>query len=497
MKRAETNFITDLLSNPKLTPDQKNKVFELALRDINKNGPDQRILQDLQIIKEKRGIVPESEIEEGDRKFVKKNGYWTTPVSVEDMKGWDGNVFTNLPVMDEETLKIMTKMGVPKPANEKNGIEPKNATKNLSQNSTIVKNITEEEIEKRLEKVMDPELELKNKQIKKKYHNPEKVLEWLKLFTLGYSSIKFSTHIWDEKDLFPTYNNFIEKVNNEFTDKRFSLLQNYSANLYWEKLYPFLFQQKLTSLEQSGKKAFGWGQHQIKIGWQYPGIIKEWCAENYDEKGIHSQHPFSMEIPDDLKPSVTIHGKTIKTFEDAANLFKKEIEFRDNDLYIGVKIAVKKEVGNFIVDEELLNSLRGCSFYTNTEYILKAVTRILRMIRSRPESQKIQITCHYDESLKEYQLEITHINSFSDKELSHPKIALSEDSGDLIFLRTILQSLCDFSIESRFKDSQGEFTSCRIDYLYKGVDENKWKPKINFINETPQGFKFLLKFPVL
>jgi len=202
-----------------------------------------------------------------------------------------------------------------------------------------------------------------------------------------------------------------------------------------------------------------------------------------------------MELPEDLRPEKPINGKTITTFEDVVNLFKKEIEFRDNDLYIGVKVAISNNLPKHDIDKKLLETLRGCNFYTNTEYVLKAIEIIFNMIRARSESLKIQIKCSLIDNDQSYQLEILHVNSYSDKELTHPKIMLKEGLGDMAILRTTLNSLCDFSIESRFKNENNEFVFARIDYLYDGVDREDWKPRKTMLDEEVNGFKFLLKFP--
>ncbi len=327
-------------------------------------------------------------------------------------------------------------------------------------------------------------------------HNPKKVVEWLNLFRNGYA-IKYSNHLWDGQDSFNSYCQFIEKLQNEFVKYRFNEMQNYSSNLYWKKLFPFLFQKELTKIQKQGKPPFGWGQHNIKIGWQYPDLLKNWCAEHFDYKGNEAELPFSMKLPSELRPSKAINGKTVVSFEDIVNLFKKEIEFRDNDLFIAVKSAIKKELNEYEINETTLEQLKGCSFYTNTEYVIKAVTRILWMIKSRSESRRVQISCTYKEDSKEYNFQIIHLNSFSDKEVNHPKLLLEENSGDLFILRETLQSLCDFSITSRFKEENNNLVYARIDYLYDGVEQNNWKPKIVKIDEATKGFTFNLTFPML
>src|SRR5690606_2321728 len=46
MKKEHARFITGLISNPKLSASQRDKVVELALTDLSKNGSEKRILKD-------------------------------------------------------------------------------------------------------------------------------------------------------------------------------------------------------------------------------------------------------------------------------------------------------------------------------------------------------------------------------------------------------------------------------------------------------------------
>lgn len=330
-----------------------------------------------------------------------------------------------------------------------------------------------------------------------KIHNPRKVVEWLKLFTLESSILKYSTHLWDEIGLFSEFEDFVTRLDEDLVKYKIYELQKYNSNLYWNKLYPFLFQKELTEIQRDGKTSFGWGQHNITIGWQYPGILRKWCANHFDYKGNDAKLPFSMELPFELRPNKPIAGKTIVSFEDIVNLFKKEIEFRDNDLYLAIKGAIRKELNEYDVNVNELENLKGCSFYTNTEYVIKAIIRIFRMIKSRSESNRVQIICNYNQDTLEYELNIIHLNSFSDKQLSHPKLLLTENSGDLHILRTTLLSLCDFSIISRFKDQDNNLINARIKYLYNDVKQNNWNPKIEKISDSAVGFMFNLNFPVL
>jgi hypothetical protein len=274
-------------------------------------------------------------------------------------------------------------------------------------------------------------------------------------------------------------------------------MSNYNSNLYWSKIFPFIFQNKLTKLQANEGKAYEWGSHKIKIGWQYPEDLKTWCDKHYKNILDECKKPHEMDLPKNMIPPAPINGKTITLFEDVVNIFKKEIEFRDNDFFLAVETARKKILDGFEIDNRNLENLRGCSFYSNTEYVCKAIERIFNMIRDRGSSTRVKICCNFSETEQVYNFKITHLNSYSDKELKHPKI-LSSQSGSFFILKRTLWSLCNFSIVSRFKDQDNNFVNARIEYLYDGMESNNWSPRITPLTDKQpvEGFTFNLTFPV-
>jgi len=329
-----------------------------------------------------------------------------------------------------------------------------------------------------------------SKEIKRENHKPQEILNWLKYFTLENSNIKYSTHIWDGNH-YNSYKDFIESIDNDFTDYNFSKMQFYNKDLYWNKIYPFLFQKDLTSIQRGGITKYGWGKYKLKIGWQYPEILGKWCEINFDNKTGDSKMPMTMGISKELLPKERIKGKTIQYFEDIVDVFKDEIEFRNDDLYLEVKKIIRQELSSF--NFEGLDKLKGKSFYTNTESISLVLRRIFKIIKKYSEHQEIKL----DSFLKDDSIfiEILQVNSFSNKDINHPKIILKEKTGDFYYIVNKLKSLCDFSIESKFRwNNDKKITSTRIDYLYDGVDDNDWKPETKILKEEAQGFKYILKF---
>jgi|GEM_PF-2147696 len=331
---------------------------------------------------------------------------------------------------------------------------------------------------------------------KRDEHQPKKIVEWLNLFHQE-SAIKYSTHLWDDKKLFPTYRDFIKQIQQEFKEYNFYDMPKYNSNLYYEKIYPFLFQYQLTSIEGSGDKKYSWGRYKIKIGWQYPKTVQNWCVENYDKPVIQNKTtPFEMPIPGDLKPDNPIDGKTIQFFENVIEVFKKEIEFRDNDLYKVFRFLTAKYGRYLDVDQNDIKKLKGVSFYTNTEHIEMALENIFQMIKERAteDSKKVKIRCKKNEN--SYELEIVHLHSFSLKDLDHPKLQIPENYGSMAGLRNKFRSLCHFSIQSKFRNKSGVLGDYEIAYLYDGVKKENWKPKITPLDEEAVGFVYKMIFVV-
>src|SRR5690606_28981074 len=104
-------------------------------------------------------------------------------------------------------------------------------------------------------------------------------------------------------------------------------------------------------------------------------------------------------------------------------------------------------------------------------------------------NKKVEITCAFKSDLKEYWLELLQVNSFADSTLFHPKLMLEDEMGDLSNVRANLNSLCDFAIESRFKNGDNSLIGARIDYLYKNIEKNNWKPLVTEeLPKNPRGF---------
>jgi len=365
-------------------------------------------------------------------------------------------------------------------------------------NSGLSKKEIEQIIDEKLKQGLKQELKEKDidneneKKKRKLEHDPKRVVELLKQFTNNNSDLKWTTHIWDDLSKFETINVFFNLLDKNL--KAFYQLQFLNSDLYWKKVYPFVFQKKIHRNKKTGEEIpFEWGQYKIKIGWQYPDTIKKWSEQNYDNKlGEEKRLPFEMKLPKELIPKQRINGKTVLYFEQVVDIFKNEIEFRENDLYFKIKRIIKVELNEFKIKN--IESLKGWSFFTNTEMVLKALKRIFGMIKKRTIFPEVEFNIISKNDT--ISIEILHYDSFSEKQINHSKIMLNEKSGDMTIIRDNLFSLCDFSVISKFKKENNDYYA-HIHYLYNGIDSDNLQPNIIELSENEvKGFKYILTFPL-
>jgi RNA-directed DNA polymerase len=329
-------------------------------------------------------------------------------------------------------------------------------------------------------------------------HDPIRLVELLKEFGSDQEDIKFTTHIWDGSEII-SFQHFSEKIYSRLHD--FKSMNELDNNLWMKKIFPFIFQDKLASK----KIPFSWGKDKITIGWNYPDYIRIWCADNYDGKGSRAIQPFNIVLPENFLPeSKVINRVTIKTFMDLVNIFKKEIEFRGNDFYIAILYLISSHLIGFEIDKTDLKTLKSFSVYTNTEKILKAISRIFSIINGIEcdKQQDCDQACklirirskfHDDEGGKFYTLEIIHVNSVCDKPHNHPK--LSGKTGDLANVVKDLKGRCDFSILGEFSNGNKRVFA-KLDYLYSRCDFQNFEVKITTNVDDPGGFVYWFKFYV-
>ena len=322
-------------------------------------------------------------------------------------------------------------------------------------------------------------------------HCPREIVNFLKLFSNKSSALKYTTHTWDISSdgsfSYASYKEFIEQCKKDFYEKyRYEGNKNYIYR-YNQTLY-YLIQDFLFR-EEDNEKYKGWGRFHIKIGYCYPkGELERWMDEN------PGKQPGSMPLsifPKELRPIV--NKKVLGNFEEVGSLFKKEIQFRGNDLYNDIKKVFGS--ADYEVDPERLETLKGIEFYTSTWSFKTALEIVKQNVAARSsEHNKVEIWAEVhdekNESEKYVDIFIDQLGSFSDKNVNDDKLMLRNGMGQISDIKKWLVSLCDFHVESRFM-IKGKKSFARIDYL-KDTDITK-EPEVSNIDNS-DGFKYCFRF---
>lgn len=270
---------------------------------------------------------------------------------------------------------------------------------------------------------------------KKENSLPKKLVKTLTNFTVD-TPIKYTTHLWDFggiKKEYKDFRGFIEAVSKQWKNIE-KELKELSPNLH-TKIYNFL-------LNKSSNDSWC-SRADISIGWSSLEGLEEWCNEG--------NSPFDFKLP---KP-YEIDNKTITTFGEVINLFKREIEIRnENNMLERIFLEEQEKLGGeFGVD---LIKLKGRTFYTDVEKFQESIGRIFEEIRKR---NAYEICIEVVEPNAEFiELKITQLNSSANR--SSKEMLNKVDDGDFKILKENLTNLCDWSIESSNKQE-----SYRVNYL--------------------------------
>lgn len=301
-------------------------------------------------------------------------------------------------------------------------------------------------------------------------HKPKELVDLLKNFSVNDSPLKYTTHSWDagrDANMFKDLSDFLALAQDQY--KTFSYkLKLLSGNLNG-KIYNFLFNKEISKT--------GWGdikfEKRIKFGWSSPELL---VACNEDP----SLNPEDFILPE--KYQLQKAGKTIQKFKHVIDVFKNEVEIRDENSSLLNLILQKHDSFLLSFSEPNINNLDNKTFYTDVQWLTKAMDLIFENIQKRPQHRDVFYSV--SELQKDrYVLEILHKNSFNlGKSIYDEKLMLSK--GDFSSIKDYLMNLCDWSIESQF--TEGFY---RINYL---TSDNE-KPPYEKI-EGAEGFKHILTF---
>jgi hypothetical protein len=254
-----------------------------------------------------------------------------------------------------------------------------------------------------------------------------------------------------------------------------------------------------TSIDENGIPKFGWPKiNDLKIGWQFPNnLLIDWCKENFDNKNeTEIKYPFQFTILKKIRPKKPIKGKIVTTFENVVDIFKTEIQFRDNYLYKELNKRQRKMADYEFIGIENFKSL---DFYTYTSGFLSSIDVILNEIK-RNETEK-KIVFSYREIKDHLIIDITHLNSFPTRNLIKNDLSRFLGGG-LYAISGSIFSLCDFSVISKFEDSEKNIINGELKIVYDSI-KGSWSKKDTTIRSNPvfaeykddiKGFTYRFKF---
>ena len=307
------------------------------------------------------------------------------------------------------------------------------------------------------------------------FSNDKPIFRFLHQFAEA-NALKFTTHTWEKDaetqkypykdfDDFKTkYIPYIEKWGNEIV--------KLDKELWW-CVNNFLLNEDPN---------FHWGEHEIRVG--YNKYLKLWMDNN------PSEQPFAMplsEFPEDYVPA-PIGRKVLSNFNDVVNLFKQCIEFRDNTLYD----VVRKQFKGKNVNKEMLATLQGITFYTDTWKVKEAIRLIAGNMRSEFDEFEISCITENKKEAKTIKLEILQVGSFSNRDITDDKITALDKDCTMASLQTKLRNLCSLAVESTFKVN-GEIKPLHINYL---TTDKKAPAMLELGSNQCRGFKYILTFNI-
>jgi len=289
-----------------------------------------------------------------------------------------------------------------------------------------------------------------------KEHNPQKLVKILTNFRED-TPIKYTTHLWDMnfKKEYGDFDGYISKVKEQWLKIEVELME-LSPRLH-TKIYNFLFNSDDT----------------ICIGWSSLKGLKEWCNEGNEPFYFRLEKPYKVQ------------NKTISTFEDIINIFKQEIQIRNENnilenIFIDIEEKLDDESEGVFGIETI--KLKGKSFYTDVETFKSVLNRIFSEIKKRKEFNEIKVEAVEYDNESYIDLKIIQIGSQSNR--SSKDMLNIADGGDSDEIKKALTHLCDWSIESSNEDE-----NYRINYL-----RDDSVREVEILDDKPIGFTHIMRF---
>lgn len=291
-------------------------------------------------------------------------------------------------------------------------------------------------------------------------------------------ALKYTTHPWDlsmetGKSQFQNYEDFRGQyceVLAQWEPKVSS-----SCPLLWKLINNFMID------EEGGQE---WSKYNIKVG--YNKYLREWMDRH---PGEQPQNMPLSEFPEEIRPR-SIGKKSVVSFLDIVNEFKKCIQFRDDSLYSTIKSILKEK--HISYDANNLKCLKTLTIFTDTELVKDVIGIIAGNISQHGETSEIEVSCNRgtNDDNEFVEISILHLNSFSNKDISDKKITGEDRDGAIASIKDRLRYLSDFAVESTFSVN-GKNVPLHINYL---VSNPSVKGMYEILEDECRGFKYILTF---
>lgn len=336
---------------------------------------------------------------------------------------------------------------------------------------TLLLGLTEQPMVLSEEKIIDIPTKVKTEEKPKPIlHNPKELVALLKNFSVNDSALKYTTHSWDagrDANMFKDLSEFLKIAESQY--RKFSFqLNSLSKNLHG-KINTFLFDKEIA------KK--GWGdinpKKRIYFGWSSPELL-EACNDDI------SLNPEDFILPE--KYQIQRSGKTLQKFKHIIDVFKNEIEVRDENSALLNLILQKHD--NYLISFSApqVSNLENKTFYTDIQWLGKALDLIFEGIQKYPQHPVVEYAVNENNNDR-LVLTILHRNSFKNG-LSICDDKLNLKRGDFSTIKDKLRNLCDWCIESEF--AEGAY---RINYLVSDIEIPAYEKIM-----SAEGFKHILTF---
>ncbi|WP_462266481.1 reverse transcriptase family protein [Mucilaginibacter sp.] len=336
----------------------------------------------------------------------------------------------------------------------------------LSDKFEYLSAIQPKEVKVKVPKPVTAQKSIKQVNFKSVVHDPRRLVTLLKNFSINDRALKYTTHNWDsgrDAAIFSNLSDFLESADKQY--KAFSYeLKNLSRNLN-AKIFSFILNPEVNET--------GWGAHRIKFGWSSPELLE---ATSNDP----ALNPEDFVLPD--KYQRRVEGNTIQKFIHVIDLFKNEIEIRDENSALRSLLLQKHSEHLISFIDPTTSNLDNKTFYTDVQWFGKALDIVFKNIQLRSQFNHVSYIVK-DKLADRLILEITHTGSYN-RGMSKDDEKLGLSKGSFGDMRKYLENLCDWSIESIF--TEGAY---RLNYL---ISDPRKPTQEQII--APDGFKHIFTF---